>query len=72
MNTVPVKSSNIARVGYEPASKTMEVHFHNGTRYHYHNVPHATHAAFVGAESLGKHFGQHVKPHFKFTKLEQT
>ena len=38
-----------------------------GAIYHYAGVDPETHAAFIGAESIGKFFGQHIKP-LPFTK----
>ena len=32
-----------------------------GAVYHYPNFTPEAHAAFVGAESIGKHFGQHIQ-----------
>lgn len=66
---VPVKSNQVKEVGYDPATQTLAVTFTRGTGaiYHYPNVTPEAHAAFVGAESVGQHFGQHIKP-LPFTK----
>ena len=35
----PVSSSNLASVGYDASSMTLEVGFNNGSVYQYYNVP---------------------------------
>jgi len=59
----PVTSNQVAAVGYDAARKTLAVTFvrSNGSIYHYPNVDAKVHAEFVGAESIGKYFGQHIK-----------
>ena len=61
---MPVESSQVKAVGYDDASKTLAVAFTRGAGavYHYPNVEPKTHQAFIGAESIGKFFGQHIKP----------
>lgn len=39
METKNVVSSNIAAIGYDQSTSTLEVRFKNGGIYHYHNVP---------------------------------
>lgn len=64
-----VKSSQIARVGHDAATNTLAVQFHRGTAiYHYPGVSTEQHHAFVNAESIGTHFGKHIK-HLPFEKF---
>lgn len=67
----PVKSSQVKAVGHDPATNTLAVQFAHGlgSIYHYPNVTAEQHAEFVGAESIGKHFGQHIKA-LPFEKYE--
>lgn len=59
----PVTSNQVAAVGYCAESKTLAVTFTRGggAVYHYPDVSPEQHAAFIGAESIGTHFGQHIK-----------
>jgi hypothetical protein len=70
----PVTSNQVAAVGYSPERKTLAISFSRtgGAVYHYPNVDAKTHADFVGAESIGKYFGQHIKtlPFKKFKAPE--
>lgn len=61
MERKPVKSSNIRSVGYDPAAKRMEIEFTNGGIYHYDGVTQEAHDDLVNAESVGRHFGAHVR-----------
>ena len=62
-----VESNLIKAVGYDKDSATLAVTFkrYDGTPgpiYHYANVSPVLHAEFIGAESLGKFHGEHIKP----------
>lgn len=65
----PVKSNQVKAIGYDASTQTLAVQFTRGAGaiYHYPNVTPEAHAAFVGSESIGKHFGQHISP-LPFTK----
>lgn len=56
-------SNKIKAVGYDASTQTLAVVFKNGPGavYHYPNFTPEAHAAFVGAESIGKHFGLHIQ-----------
>ncbi len=61
---VPVKSTQVGAVGYDPTTKTLAVTFARGagTVYQYPDITAATHAALLAAESIGKYFEQHIRP----------
>lgn len=66
----PVTSSQIASVGYDAGTKTLAIKFHgSGGTYHYSDVSPEQHDALVKADSIGRHFGRHVKGQFKFTRV---
>jgi hypothetical protein len=63
---VDVESSQIHAIGHDPQTNTLAVQFKNwkgelGPLYHYDNFTADDFAAFQGAESIGKHFGGHIK-----------
>ena len=70
----PVASSNIHAIGYEPDARRLKVQFKRGGEpgdiYHYDDVPPEAHAAFMAADSHGKHFAANIKGKFKHTKAE--
>lgn len=64
----PVKSGQIESIGHD--DNTLAVKFKHGGVYHYHGVTAEDFAKLKGAESIGSHLGKHIKPNFKFTKLD--
>ncbi len=58
-----VKSSQISAIGYDADSQTLAVQFGTGgSVYHYEGFTPEQHRAFITAESLGVHLGQHILP----------
>lgn len=70
MPRLPVTSSNIATIGYDPATRTMEVEFAGGGIYQYADVAPQAHAEFLAAESIGRHFARHIKNAYTARRLE--
>ncbi len=64
IKTNPVESSNLAAIGYDAESKTLQADFKNGKRFQYQNVPPELFAEFQAAESVGKFFAARIKPEF--------
>ena len=60
MNRIPVKSSNVASVGYDEANQILEVAFKSGAIYQYPGVEPQTHADLMGAESIGGFVHQNI------------
>ena len=65
-----VKSSQVKEIGYDAATKTLAVTFTRGKGavYHYPGVTQEAFDAFKNAESIGTHFGKHIKPITGFDK----
>lgn len=61
VNFHPVQSSNIHSVAYDPTTSTLEVKFHGGGHFRYHDVPPGVHEAFLKAPSAGKFFATHIR-----------
>lgn len=59
MNRTPVRSSNIASVGYE--NGTLEIAFVDGGVYQYFNVPEHVYQSLMSAASKGRYFHDHIK-----------
>lgn len=69
MDRQPVSSSNIASIGYEEQSCTLEVEFLDGSVYQYLNVPIGTHEGLMAASSHGSYLNAHVKGKYQYLKL---
>jgi len=66
MNRIPVDSSNIISIGYEPG--LLEVEFKNGV-YQYPGVPEELGGALMAADSKGKFFARFILPVYTGEKL---
>ena len=70
IETKPVESSNLAAIGYDAATKTLQVDFKNGKRWQYQNVPSELFVEFSKADSVGKFFATRIKSEFLSVPLE--
>lgn len=62
IKTLPVESSNIAEVGHNKETNTLQVKFTGkGSIYQYNPVTEEAYKAMVGAESIGKWFNENIK-----------
>lgn len=65
-----VSSSNIASIGYDATSETLEVEFNNGSVYQYYNVPENLYQGLMSADSKGKYFDAYIKKGgFRYSKI---
>lgn len=69
MERVAVRSTEIAIVGYDPASRLLEVAFRNGNLYHYAEVPQTVYDQMIQAKSVGTYFAEHVKTVYAYKKV---
>jgi hypothetical protein len=74
MERQQVVSSQILAVGYDSELQVLEIEFKRkgdapGGVYQYFDVEPEQHQAFMQAESIGSHFGKHIRGKFKFTKI---
>lgn len=66
---VPVRSSNIADLGYDPATRELRVRFAKGGLFSYADVPQEEYDALRQASSIGSYFSSKIRPKFKATDL---
>lgn len=71
MAMIPVRSSNIAAVGYDPATKKARVQFSSGTTYEYAEVPQTAFEALRDAPSVGVHFAREFRLLYAATKVDE-
>jgi len=64
----PVESTNVASIGYNSITKTLEVEFHTGSVYQYFQVPTNTYREFESADSLGRYLSKNIRNKFSFQK----
>lgn len=68
MERQQVISSNIASIGYDPESGTLEVEFLNGAVYQYFDVPETFHYELMNADSHGGYLAHNIKGSFRYAR----
>jgi len=69
MERIPVTSSNIASIGFDEDSSTLEIQFLNGTVYQYFDVPFPVYDDLMQADSKGQYLAQHIKGKYRYVKI---
>ena len=64
-----VTSSNIASIGYDGTTSTLEVEFLNGGVYHYYDVPYSEYQGLMGSDSHGKYLAANIKGRYRYSKV---
>lgn len=64
-----VQSSNVAAIGYDDASNTLEVEFNNGAVYQYFGVPANLYNLMMEAPSKGQFLNANIKNAFPFSRV---
>ncbi|WP_418156807.1 KTSC domain-containing protein [Pantoea agglomerans] len=69
MERTAVSSSNLASVGYDADTLTLEVEFSNGTVYQYYDVPEGVFEELLNAGSVGSYFSHNVRNNYPTQKV---
>lgn len=69
MDRTPVSSSNIASIGYDEDSQTLEVEFKDGSVYQYLGVPLSEHEGIMNASSHGTYLNANIKKRYSYVRL---
>jgi hypothetical protein len=64
------KSSQLTAYGYDPATKTLRLHFVSGGVYEYEAVPQEAFDAMKCCESIGTFLGTSIKGQYKYRRVE--
>ncbi|MCL6325318.1 KTSC domain-containing protein [Pectobacterium polaris] len=65
----PVTSSNIASIGYEESSLTLEIEFIKSGVYEYSDVPPHVYTELITANSIGVYFNANIKNKYPTTRI---
>jgi len=66
----PARRSNVTSAVYDPDKRNLDITFHNGRTYRYHDVPEKHGNGIVTAESQGSYLHQHIAKHYDFSELK--
>ena len=69
MNRQPVSSSNIASIGYDVNSQTLEIEFLNGGVYQYFDLPQYVYEELMSASSHGQYLARDIKGTYRYSKV---
>lgn len=69
MIRIPVRSTNIASIGYDEATSTLEVGFRNGSTYQYYGVPASVWRAVMYASSHGRALWRWVRDRYPYREI---
>lgn len=62
---IPVNSSAMGAVGYDPSSKRMKIRFDQGDTYDYCGVPQSVFDGLMNAHSKGGYYNDHIKDRYQ-------
>lgn len=69
MERTAVRSRDIAVIGYDPITRTLEIAFRSGGVYHYSGVPEDVYKTLMAVSSRGKYFEQSIKYKFPYRRV---
>lgn len=62
---IPVRSSAIAAVGYDPNTRRMQIRFTSGGTYTYCGVPQSVYDGLMSASSVGTYFDRVIRDRYQ-------
>lgn len=71
MERTEVESTTMRSVGYEAATRVLEIEFQSGAVYQYLDVPQEVHAALMQAESKGGYFNFEIRDAYRYTLISE-
>jgi hypothetical protein len=64
-----VASTNIASIGYDEASETLEVEFLNSSVYQYYNIPPNLYEELLRDGSKGSFLNTYIKNNYAYSRV---
>ena len=71
MDATRVKSATLLAVAYDGRRDLLQLHFRDGTIYHYFGVPAQTHQELLAADSKGAYFNRRIRGQFPHAALHK-
>jgi hypothetical protein len=69
MNRAAVESSSLESVGYDHATRVMEIQFKNGGVYQYFGVGPSVYRRLMNAVSKGRYFAEAVRSVYPYRRV---
>ena len=64
-----IASTNIASIGYDENSQTLEVEFLNNSIYQYFNIPVSLYEQLMAESSKGKFLNTYIKNAYAYSRV---
>jgi XTP/dITP diphosphohydrolase len=71
MQRLPVESTDIVSIGYDPKVRVLEIEFHGGRIYQYRDVEPDVHQHFMRADSHGLFFNSSINGRYRYNRVDQ-
>jgi KTSC domain len=71
MNRLKVESSNLASVGYDESTQTLEIEFNHGAVYQYSEVDKEVYDELMEADSKGSYFNSCIRGAFPYVQVKR-
>lgn len=69
MERVPVESTLLRSVGYDPVSETLELELRRGRIYQYFEVDEDVLRELLAADSKGRYFNAFIKDQYPYRRI---
>ena len=69
MDRTFISSSNVASIGYDATSETLEVEFHSGAIYQYFNIGSGLFEQLMMAPSKGQFLNAHIRNSYPYSRV---
>ncbi|MEK7152549.1 MAG: KTSC domain-containing protein, partial [Patescibacteria group bacterium] len=71
MQRIPVDSSDLVSIGYDEATRVLEIEFGEERLYQYFDVPLSTYEHFMKADSYGGYFNSHINSYYRYRRVNE-
>jgi hypothetical protein len=61
---IPVQSSAVEAVGYDPPTRRLRIRFTSGREYDFCGVPESVYRGLISAPSKGAYYNDHIKDRY--------
>ncbi|HTH71915.1 MAG TPA: non-canonical purine NTP pyrophosphatase [Candidatus Pristimantibacillus sp.] len=72
MHRLPVDSSDLVSIGYDPRERVLEIEFKENRIYQYLEVEPDIYERFTRTDSYGEYFYAHINKHYRYRRVNGT
>ncbi len=72
MRRIPVDSTDLVAIGYDPKTRVLEVEFKEGRIYQYLDVAPDIYVRFMRTDSYGQYFYAFISGHYRYERIKKS